>query len=482
MISSFRRLQHLSKTSRSTLKLQTSLELRKILTRSFEGPKLETMFVFDADRTLAASDTGEMYWGATEIYGNPVRDIFAGPMGYSHNAFRQAALLYEQVHDDDQFTKNCDVVATNAATHRGMFILLDRIKSCAHSSAIVVTCGLRRVSEILLKQLGLSDRIKVVGGGRIDNGYVVTAEVKAAIVKRLRNHYNMYVWAFGDGPLDLPMLKEADEAIVVVGEFAKRSKTMEKELDDAIEEEGLLARQLLLRSFVIPRLDPTKLPIVDLSTVLESIVQPRQPLTNLCSSNPAARLLQTPMSNVAFSGLALQAVHKKVGWFLATEHVTEAIGLEEFSISHVQGGSTAGYRLQHERNTTIVALMRSGEPMARGVHKAFPSAMFVHAYEPSDLKSEHLENQKNVLLVDSVVNNGATIVEFVNRIKRLASDARSVVVTGIAQKGSVAENGPLARVGRDGLTIVALRLSENKYTGQGGTDKGKRLFNTTRLD
>ena len=32
------------------------------------------------------------------------------------------------------------------------------------------------------------------------------------------------------------------------------------------------------------------------------------------------------------------------------------------------------------------------------------------------------------------------------------------------------------------LSLVALRKSDNKYTGQGGTDTGHRLFNTTYLD
>ena len=73
-------------------------------------------------------------------------------------------------------------------------------------------------------------------------------------------------------------------------------------------------------------------------------------------------------------------------------------------------------------------------------------------------------------------------MEFVKRIKKLGSDARIVVIAGVAQNDTVAENGPLARVGRDGLTVVALRFSENKYTGKCGTDTGNRLFNTTRLD
>ena len=31
------------------------------------------------------------------------------------------------------------------------------------------------------------------------------------------------------------------------------------------------------------------------------------------------------------------------------------------------------------------------------------------------------------------------------------------------------------------LTLVALRISQNKYKGQGGTDTGNRLYNTVNL-
>jgi phosphoserine phosphatase len=49
-------------------------------------------------------------------------------------------------------------------------------------------------------------------------GFVITASVKASIVARFKDMYHMYVWAFRDSVLDLPMLSKADKAIVVVGE------------------------------------------------------------------------------------------------------------------------------------------------------------------------------------------------------------------------------------------------------------------------
>jgi phosphoserine phosphatase len=80
----------------------------------------------------------------------------------------------------------------------------------------VVTCGLKRVWEKVLEREGLADIVKVVGGGRLQDGYVVTAEVKVQVVTRLQKHHRTYVWAFGDNPLDVPIMKIAYQAIVVL--------------------------------------------------------------------------------------------------------------------------------------------------------------------------------------------------------------------------------------------------------------------------
>jgi uracil phosphoribosyltransferase len=146
---------------------------------------------------------------------------------------------------------------------------------------------------------------------------------------------------------------------------------------------------------------------------------------------------------------------------------------------------TTGHRLRNEENTLIVALMRGGEPMALGVSEAFPAVGFLHAKVAIDLTEEHLKGVETVMLVDSVVNSGKTVVEFVQRVRSVGGKAtRIVVVVGVVQAGSLdreAEFGAMVE-GDKMLDVVALRLSENKFTGRGGTDTGNRLFNTTRLE
>lgn len=151
-------------------------------------------------------------------------------------------------------------------------------------------------------------------------------------------------------------------------------------------------------------------------------------------------------------------------------------------MDHVQGHTASGHRLKNEENTTIVALMRGGEPMAFGVSAVYPKVRFVHASCASDLKAHHLENQKAVILVDSVVNSGKSVIEFIDHVRKLNDGIRIVVVAGVVQK-QAAELGHVFHgvLRRFGISLVALRLSENKFTGSKGTDTGNRLFNSTHL-
>ncbi|MCJ1458769.1 hypothetical protein MMC28_009143 [Mycoblastus sanguinarius] len=456
--------------------------------------QLETMLVLDADRTLAAEDTGMLFWKmASNLW--PLEDkactlntLFSSPLGYSYTAFRQAMLLYEETANDQEFDTLCQDVASAVTMYPDFVCLLRLVAEQKHVGAVVITCGLRRVWEKVLEREGLSEKVKVIGGGRIADGFVVSATVKSALVARLQEVHHMSVWAFGDSPLDLEMLKKADQAIVVVGEEQTRSKAMDTALANAIDYENLQARQVLLPSNVSPRLDIAKLPIIKLTEpeLVNSLLRGRYThggLQVLCATDRnAAKLLATPMRDAAVAGPDLREAHRRVGWYLAIEFLADVIGLEQPPIRHVLGHQTRGYQLFHEQQTTIVALMRGGEPMASGVNDAFPLAMFVHAGNADDIKLHHLQGQLTIILVDSVVNTGKTIFEFVQHVRKLHATIHIVVVAGVVQAQCVSGgslNQTLAR--HANIHLIALRLSDTKFTGSGTTDTGNRLFNTTHL-
>jgi hypoxanthine phosphoribosyltransferase len=97
----------------------------------------------------------------------------------------------------------------------------------------------------------------------------------------------------------------------------------------------------------------------------------------------------------------------------------------------------------------------------------------------------HVEGKSTIILVDSVINSGKTIVEFLERVRAVSETVRVVIVAGVVQADVMAsETGAMARMlaADENAWLVALRVSKNKFTGKGGTDTGNRLFNTTRMD
>ena len=457
--------------------------------------RLERVLVMDADRTLAPEDTGALFWEKVskleplKYDASTLKTLFSGPLKYTYTAFRQAVLLYEEAVDGQKFDELCQEVASTVTMHPEFVSLLRLVAEEEKIGAVVVTTGLRRVWLKVLEREGLSEKVKVIGGGRIEDQYIVSPAVKGALVAHLQESHNIDVWAFGDSPLDLEMLRKANQAVIVVGEKHTRSATMDEALTEAINSHGLRAKQVLLPSNASPRLDTAKVPLVKLTEpeFFKSLLGGQNPNGGLQvlhhTDNNAAKLLATPMRDAAVAGPNLRKAHRRVGHYLAIENLADVIGIEMCPIQHVQGQTTSGYRLFHEQQTTIVALMRGGEPMALGVSDAFPRAMFVHASDPGNLKPHHLEGQITVLLVDSVVNTGKTIVEFVKHVRNLHATIRIVVVAGVVQDLCVRKEGfkqALAPYGK--VHLVALRLSETSFVGKKTTDTGNRLFNTTHLD
>ena len=140
--------------------------------------QLETMVVLDADRTLAAEDTGTLFLQSGRK-SNTLKDIFSSPMAYSYTAFRQAALLYGETANDEKFDARCEAVVSMATLYPEFASLLRLVKEQKHIGAVIITCRLRLIWEKILEREGLSNTVKVIGGGRIADGFIVTGAVKA---------------------------------------------------------------------------------------------------------------------------------------------------------------------------------------------------------------------------------------------------------------------------------------------------------------
>ena len=123
--------------------------------------------------------------------------------------------------------------------------------------------------------------------------------------------------------------------------------------------------------------------------------------------------------------------------------------------------------------------MRGGEPMSRGVYQQFPSAKLIH-YNDDDIKSNSAltdvlgsSSIKDIIIVDSVINEGRSIRQVFGTL-RGKSRLQIYVLTAVMQhEASLKLPKEFPRV-----RFVALRVSENKYSGKGGTGTGNRLYAT----
>ena len=90
----------------------------------------------------------------------------------------------------------------------------------------------------------------------------------------------------------------------------------------------------------------------------------------------------------------------------------------------------------------------------------------------------------SIIVVDSVINSGKSIeraIKCIHQLVERVTPSLSVVTYGLAGviQQEAAERLPLAY---PRARFLALRVSENKYVGKGGTDTGNRLFGTSLID
>ncbi|KIV89996.1 hypothetical protein PV10_07346 [Exophiala mesophila] len=453
----------------------------------------------DTDGTLTPQDTGKMMWKDPSLQTTcpprpgdvMINEVFSGPMGHSYKAFRQAALIYGEAFDDKDYDACCKQVASEVELYPAILPLIKWTDSSEQATILVITCGQEKVWKQVLQNQAPGCKVVVMGSGRGSNALVITPEIKASLVSYIQEVGRFEVLAFGNSPLDMPMMKVADEAFIIVGDKETRSKSMDDVLAKAITEDGFWANQVLMTPNATPRLDTTEFPTCDIADQEfrdEIMSRPKTNVVHYARDHKAKLLLMTRTRDAGISGPALREAHRQLGYFVAIDCVADVIGLEEYDITHVQGHTVPGYRLKNESSTIIAAIMRSGEPMAFGVNDAFPSAMFLHVKTPEDIQAGHIQGKKAIILVDSVINTGKTVTGFLERVYALDKELnlgrqfRIFVVTGVLFIDAIPTFRKIREASRSHTTVAALRISHNSFTGKGSTDTGNRLFNTTHLE
>ena len=282
------------------------------------------------------------------------------------------------------------------------------------------------------------------------------------------------------------MLRASDRAYIVIDD--RRNRSMQRFIDDSVaSEKSSRLHQLFLEETNVDH--PKSLvwhPGVQVGC-LERLLRELK-MSSLhrvheyAETNMMASILATQTRRSDLIGPSLQDIHRRVGRFLAYKLLDEVPGaqlVQDETFAHVQGTTFSGTTTTDK--LLILPLMRGGEPMSRGVHECFPLAKMVHFWdnEPPEKRREVLSRAllklSDVIIVDSVINEGNSVRRVLGELHDLGNDSlRVYVLTGVIQKeASMRLPSDFPRV-----RFLTLRVSDNKYTGRGGTDTGNRLFGT----
>lgn len=196
------------------------------------------------------------------------------------------------------------------------------------------------------------------------------------------------------------------------------------------------------------------------------------------SDRHAVQLLATQTRRTDLSPVQLARSHVDLGRLLAYELV-ELLPLEPCQIEHPQGVRT-GARIAGESDVVILSFLRAGLYVTEGVREVLQLAAVCHVsptrehgLDEAVLRSLPSLAGRMVIIVDSVINTGATLLPVLEQIR--AQVPALIVVLSLVTPVDTAKR--LEQTCPDVHFLLA-RVSTNQYTGRGATDTGNRLFGT----
>lgn len=494
-------------------------------------PKADVYLLIDGDRTLCAQDTGCLFFDQIKTKGpdDPLKQIFKRYDDYTFQAFWEVAMLYAGAIPPQEYLRLSEKIGRDSVhMYQAWKSFLLSLPRTVHP--ILVSCSNREVWKTMLTNTDSAvRRMSIIAGNNISmHSYLIDDSAKAIVARELRKHSaGCRIISFGDSgkfsivvlyflssasvdeirisqsdhvfpvlALDVPMFHESDRAYIAVDSRFNRS--MKSFIADFAQggKPGWIYQLVDLDSTYSPVMWHEGIPIGSLSSLaLELKTGTTFLVTNCASANASAQMLATQTRRADLHGPDLQRAHKEAGKFLADKVLDEygkTMGLLiDDTFMHVQGGKFSG-KAAAASNVLVLPLMRGGDPMARGVYSRFPSARFVHFYDDKDdvpgcndhfaeiLKQTDSRATVNIIVVDSVINSGKSIERAIQCIDQLVKSNNPslnlviFVLAGVIQKEAAERLPPAYPRAR----FLALRVSENKYVGKGGTDTGNRLFGT----
>ena len=244
---------------------------------------------------------------------------------------------------------------------------------------------------------------------------LISADTKYYVTKLLREK-GYTITAYGDSKNDLYMLKEADNGYLYIGKRISRS----------------------LNNSDLNGLDF----IYDKSTVVVS------DFDDTIKADVAIT-----KSNSGINGSLLAAAHLRLG---------ERLGKEIKTIIPTQ-------------NTAAIVMERGGRFFGDGLYSAFGGVFY--PYNPSKDEIPDVSIHNFVIIVDSVINTGRSILSVIESIKRDNPKIEIIIAANVIQRNTLDKMKQ--------YKIFSIRVSDNYFigkkqavqTGYTGPDTADRLYN-----
>ncbi|MDE7431915.1 MAG: hypothetical protein K2N34_08375 [Lachnospiraceae bacterium] len=276
-----------------------------------------------------------------------------------------------------------------------------------------------RDKNYIVLSSGITELWNQIGvGKKIMNVFanpMISADTKYFVVKILRN-CGYKIVAYGDSKNDFYMLQEADAGFLYIGD----------RLSSSLRDENMRAIHLIYN------MNPYILADENDLEVMKDI--------DICKSNSGV------------NGSNLAAAHFRLG-----QKIGKKIG-----------------EVIPKIDTAILVLERGGRFFGDGLYSSFGGTFYAFN---SSKESIPVIDKNRIIIVDSVINTGKSILEIIGTIKENKPDVEIIIASNVIQQKTLA----LFRK----YKVFAVRVSENSFVGKRqakqagdtGPDTADRLFN-----
>ena len=255
---------------------------------------------------------------------------------------------------------------------------------------------------------------EVLGLKNVIANTLISADTKFFIVKLLQED-GYTVTAYGDSKSDLYMLRQADEAYLYIGERISRS-------------------------------------LVGSDTSGIKLIYDKAPYILEKERSDITEYISVCRSDSGINGARLANAHFRLGQILGQK-------IKEFL---------------PDDDTAILVLERGGRFFGDGLYTTFGGTFYRYNSTETELPNIY---QDNVIITDSVVNTGRSVLSTVDKLKQSAPDIEIFVAANVVQRKAL-------ELLRD-YKIFTVRTSDNYFVGSRqteqrngkGPDTADRLFN-----